>query len=383
MNRQAVHILHVVPTLSAGGLELALSRIVRGTSELGFRHSIVCLRGNAVIRNRFDSSVDIFCMHARPNELALPLRLRRIIKQIRPTVIHARNWSAWPDVALARLLVSPRVPLIFSFHGVSEASPMPLRRRLAFRALTPITTYIFTVSEATKQFLVGHVGLPARRVDVIPNGIDAAKFRPARRRAESIPRIIGTVGNLTPVKNQAMLIRACAELTAGGTDLEVRIAGVGPEKTHLLELAGGLNISDRVGLIGHVADIPAFLHELDAFVLCSDSEAHPNALLEAMACGLPCVGTRVGGVPEVLDDGRAGLLIEAGDQGALAGALAELLADPARRIALGQAGRDRVCRRYSLDQMTEAYAAVYMRRMRRGTILRQRSQSDGPRDTNA
>lgn len=336
-----------------------MSRVVRGTSELGFRHSIVCLKGSAVIRDRFDSSVDIFCMHARPNEVALPLRLRKIIKQVSPTVIHARNWGAWLDVALARFLVSPRVPLIFSFHGLASVGKIPLRRRLACRVLARITTRIFTVSEAARRVMSEVLGVRASPIDVIPNGVDTESFRPGASRKRRAAFVIGSVGSLTPVKNHALLIRAAAELIAGGQDVELRLAGEGPEREALESLAESLGIGSRVRLPGYVADIPGFLEQLDAFVLPSRSEAHPNALLEAMACGLPCVATRVGGVPEVLDNGNAGLLVDAGDGGALARALAELATDPARRAILGRAARDRACREYGLGCMIDRYASLY------------------------
>ena len=367
MNRQAVHILHVVPALGVGGMELALSRVVRGTSDMGFRHSIVCLKGDAVIRDQFDSSVAIFCMHARPNELGLPLRLRKIIKQVRPTVVHARNWGAWPDVALARLLVSPRVPLIFSFHGLDTSRRMPFRRRFACRILAGITQRIFTVSEASRRMLIEHVGLPARRIEVIPNGVDTESFRPGASRKRRAAFIVGSVGSLTPVKNHALLIHAAAALIAGGQEVEVRLAGEGLERDPLESLADSLGIAARVRLPGHVADIPGFLQRLDAFVLPSRSEAHPNALLEAMACGLPCVATRVGGVDEVLDAGRVGMLIEAGDQKALEDALARLAGRPELRAELGKAARQRVCERYSKDRMVDAYVSMYRELSRRAT----------------
>jgi glycosyltransferase involved in cell wall biosynthesis len=112
-------------------------------------------------------------------------------------------------------------------------------------------------------------------------------------------------------------------------------------------------------LTGRVSDIPSFLRDLDIFVLPSLGEAHPNALLEAMACGLPCVGTRVGGVPEAMEEGRCGLLIDAGDAQGLVSATSRLAGDADLRRELGLAARQRVCLAYSLDKMIEAYAALY------------------------
>jgi glycosyltransferase involved in cell wall biosynthesis len=114
-----------------------------------------------------------------------------------------------------------------------------------------------------------------------------------------------------------------------------------------------------VRLGGHVSDVASFLSQLDVFVLPSRSEAHPIALLEAMGCGLPCVGTRVGGIPEVLDDGNAGLLVADDDESSLGEVLAELAGDPDMRARLGRAARERVCRRYSLDAMIDRYVRLY------------------------
>ncbi|MDQ2696936.1 MAG: glycosyltransferase family 4 protein [Pseudomonadota bacterium] len=356
---QPLHVLHVVPTLRVGGMELALSRIVNGLAGRGITGSVVCLTGEPAIRDRFDAHVQVHCMHARPNEWGLPWRLRALLRRLRPQVIHARNWGAWPDIALARLSLYPPIPLIFSFHGLAGSGPMPWRQRLAYRLLARMTTRVFTVSQASRQFLVNHVGLPGAALDVIPNGVDTVRFRPAAGRVPGAMPVIGTVGSLAPVKNQALLIRAVGGLLARGLDVRLDIAGEGPEKTRLDELAHSLGIARRLRLLGHVADVPAFMNSLDIFVLPSDSEAHPNALLEAMACALPCVGTRVGGVPEVLGSCPSSLLIDAGDQAGLTAALAELVADPARRAALGRAGRECILRHYSMAQMMDAYAALY------------------------
>ena len=354
-----IHVLHVVPTLTVGGMELAMSRVTRALANNGMRHSICCLKGEAAIRSRFDASVRIHCLRGEPNDPMLPLRLRRLIRRLRPTIIHARNWGAWPDVALARLTTRPRVPLVFSFHGMDRPGPMPPRRRLACRALAGITTHLFTVSEASKRMLVEDVGLPARRIDVIPNGVDTGRFSPSPPRPERRPLVVGTVGSLTLVKNQGVLIRACARLVAAAIDVIVRLAGRGPEKKELSDLARSLRIHDRVRFAGHVEDVPAFLRDLDVFVLPSAAEAHPNALLEAMSCGLPCVASAVGGVPEMLEGGRCGVLVAPNDPAGLADALAQLARCPQRRFELARAARHRVCRQYGMDRMIGRYADLY------------------------
>ena len=354
------HILHVVPMLGPGGMELALSRVVNALVARGQRHSVVCLKGEADIADRFDPGVEIHCMHTGVNDLSLPWRLRRVIREVRPTVIHARNWGAWPDVAMARLLVRPRPALVFSFHGLtSSPGDIPLPRRLAMPVLARATTRLLTVSQAAAGVMSRMLKVPVSRIAVIPNGVDTERFSPSGERPVSKAVVVGTAGSLTAVKNQAMLVKACSALADRGLDVELRIAGEGPERDRLVQLAESRGLGRRMVLMGHVADVPAFLRELDIFVLPSLSEAHPNALLEAMACGLACIGTRVGGVPEVLDEGRCGLLVESGDTGGLVSAMAALAGDANRRRGLGVVARQRVRRAYGLDKMIEANAALY------------------------
>jgi len=353
---KTVHVLHVVPGLPPGGMELALARVVAGLP--GMRHTVVCLKGEAVIRDRFDALVPIHCLHARPNELGLPWRLARLIRELRPTVIHARNWSAWPDVAIARRMVRPRVPLVLSFHGQDAARAMPWRRRVVTRWVAASATRFFTVSQEARRFLVDGVGVAAERVEIIPNGVDLERFRPEPH-ARGGRFVVGTAGSLSSVKNHALLVRAYAALAGGGMDVGLRIAGEGPERPRLEALIRSLGLEGRVELAGHQEDVPAFLNGLDLFVLSSDSEAHPNALLEAMACGVPCVGTRVGGVPEVLGYGQFGRLVDAGDEGGLIEAMREVAEDRGAAEALGRAARERAVARYGMPQMLRAYEALY------------------------
>jgi glycosyltransferase involved in cell wall biosynthesis len=358
--KQNIHVLHIFPTLGIGGMELVMSRVVRELTWQGIRHSVVCLKGEPTIRDRFADSVPIYCMHAKPNDLTVPWRLWQLLRSVQPTVIQALNWSAWPDVALARLALPNPPPLIFGFHGLDISGPMPFRRRLASQLLAGITTKMFTVSEASKRLLIEHVGLPKNRVDVIPNGIDTTQLCPPNNVSKNNGTIvIGTVGSLSPVKNQSLLIRACAQLLKTGAHVDLCLAGEGSERPRLTQLTKSLGIGDHVHLLGHIEDIPGFLQNLDIFVLPSNSEAHPVALLEAMACELPCVATSVGGVAEILDYGRFGRVVKPEDEAGLVCAIAELAKNQKLRYILGRTARNRVCEEYSSHQMINAYSSMY------------------------
>ncbi len=364
----ATHVLHVVPTLGFGGMELAMARVIRGLVSVDMRHSIVCLKGDAVIGNLFGEDVPIYCMHSGSNDMSLPWRLWKLIRRTCPAVIHARNWSAWPDVALARLVMLPRSPLIFSFHGMDAAGVMPFRRRLASRVLASLTNHIFTVSQASRRTLVEQIGIPARRIKVIPNGVDTERFAPGPARSAGGRIVIGTVGSLTPVKNQSLLIRSVAQLISSGQDIDLRLAGNGPMKDELISLARELGIEDHVFFAGHVDDVPRFLHQLDIFALPSSSEQHPNALLEAMACGLPCAATRVGSVDEVLARGKYGIVLQSDDVSGMTDALIGLVQDINMRNCLGAAARGRVLERYTVEVMIRKYEDMYRTVSRSGRL---------------
>jgi hypothetical protein len=167
------------------------------------------------------------------------------------------------------------------------------------------------------------------------------------------------VGRLYPIKDPVLLLRAVGRLVAEGLDVEVDFAGVGPLDGALVQLAAELGMPDRLHLTGRVEDVPGFLAKLDIFVLPSELEAHPNALLEAMAAGLPCIATEVGGVPEISDHGQACWMIPAKDEAGLAARIRELARDSARREALGRSARARVLAHYPESAMLDAYEALY------------------------
>jgi glycosyltransferase involved in cell wall biosynthesis len=342
-------------------MELAMARVISGLTNDRMRHSIVCLKGEAEIADMLPPETNIFCMHAKPNELKLPLRLASLVRKVRPDVIHSRNWGAWPDMCLGRILACrwPPVPFIYSFHGLGKAGYMPWRRRAASKIMVHVTSHLFTVSRQSRDLMVSQWGWPAKRTEVIPNGVDTSKFFPnPHPRKDRL--VIGSVGNLRAVKNHALILKACAKLAQQGNDLEIRIAGEGEEREPLLQLAQRLDLVGRLSLPGKISDVAGFLNDLDIFVLSSDSEQHPNALNEAMACGVASISTRVGCVEDLLDNGRCGKIIEPGDVEGLAMAIRDLSTSESLRESFSEAGLLQVRVAYSLEVMLKKYKDFYM-----------------------
>jgi len=200
--------------------------------------------------------------------------------------------------------------------------------------------------------------VPARKIAVIPNGLSADQFQ-KRSRSPRPPRKVIVVANLRQEKGHDVLVDAAVTVLAQFPDATFEIVGGGPELQQLIARAESLRIRHAFAFQGHCEDVPARLAAADIFVLPSRSEAFPNAVLEAMAAGLPIVASGVGGILELVDHGRTGLLAPAGDPAALADRLMTLMANPALGSTLGAAAHAEAESRYSFDRMVASFDALY------------------------
>lgn len=354
-----VHVLHVVRTLGrSGGMERNLYRVVQTLAGRGIKHSIALLSDFEDVID-FGELAEVTRVVTGPNDPRLVLKLRALMQRIQPTVVHARNWGAWPDAALARMGVWPRPAMLFSYHGAEDSDRPPLKRKLAFQALTRSSNRMFAVSAAARDLVQDNFNVGFKTIEVIPNGVDTERFHPRATPRPKGPWVIGAAGRLHPIKNFPLILKAVARLPAPFGDVRVRYAGDGPQREELVTTARELGLEDRLELKGHVEDVPGFLRDLDVFVLSSDNEANPNALLEAMASGLPCVSCAVGGAVEVSNHGKAARLVPARDPEQMAQALTELLENAALRDTLGQQARAWVLEEYGQSTMMDRYEELY------------------------
>lgn len=238
-------------------------------------------------------------------------------------------------------------------------------QRQAYRCATKIVAN----SPAARQMLERE-GVAPGSIAVIPNGVDLASF------ADGGPprpvRTMITVANLRPEKNHETLLAALARLVGQHPELRVRIVGDGPRRAELEAVTRTLKLQDHVEFLGHRDDVPALLQQADVFVLPSRSEAFPNSAIEAMAAGLPVVASAVGGLLDLIEDGRTGVLIPPGDPEQLAAALRRLMANPALAATIGQTARAEVQRRYSFDRMVTAFERLYVDTLRTRAVARTR-----------
>lgn len=366
MARPVIHAVHVLDSLAVGGMENGVVNVVNATRDQ-VRHTVVTMTGLGPLSQRLPASVPVHCVEKRAGtDPGAVVRLSRLLRRLRPDVVHSRNWGAFDAVVAARLAGIRTV--VHGEHGREAADPEgrdPRRNRLR-RVLAPLVSRFVTVSVDLRRWLIATVRLPAHKVVTIHNGVDSDRFSPGdsveARDALGLPAaatVIGTIGRLDPVKDQAGLIVAFAGLAGSGSSPILAVVGEGPSRPALENEIRCRSLSDRVRLFGERTDVPTVLRALDVFVLPSRAEGMSNTILEAMATGLPVVATEVGGTPELVEADVTGRLVPPGDPNALEAALRAYVGDSCLRSLQGKAGRERVLQHFSLERMAQAHVSLY------------------------
>ena len=371
-------IAHVVYRFDVGGLENGVANLVNRLPAARFRHAVIALTEVTDFRRRIQrADVEFVALgKGAGHGIKLAPQLYRLFRRLRPSIVHTRNLAALEATLPAALA---RVPVrLHGEHGwdVSDPGGENRKNRLIRRLYRPFVTHYVALSADLERYLRQRVGVPAARVSQIYNGVDTARFvpPPVRSAIEGCPFaggdwLVGTVGRLAAVKNQAALVRAvaraCAQDSEAAARMRLVIVGDGPQRGEVEDALRASGVADRVWLAGARDDVAAILRGLDCFVLPSIAEGVSNTILEAMASGLPVVATGVGGNPELIDEGVSGRLVPAGDDDALAAVLLDCMRDGPRAQRLGRAARLTVERRFSLDRMAADYAGLYERLLAR------------------
>ncbi|MGI9119549.1 MAG: glycosyltransferase [Acidimicrobiales bacterium] len=278
-----------------------------------------------------------------------PNRLRRLIAAGNFDIVHTH--MPYPAVAARLAVRGPRPVLVHTEHNLWSRYRWPTywSNALTYHRNDAVLAVSQKVAESVTapRWKLGRAMPP---VEVLVHGIDpAAACRGQEARAKGRARlgidlgsvVVGTVGNFTAKKDHLTLLRAVSLLVGAGSDLILVLVGSGPLEPDLRAAVHGLGLETRVRFAGSRDDVLEILPAFDVFALSSRHEGLPIALLEAMASGVPCVATRVGGIPEVLDDGIHGLLVAPADPSVLADALGILLADRGLRAEMGARAAER------------------------------------------
>lgn len=366
-----IRVMHVVESLGVGGLENCLVNLVQRSDPSRFEHIVCAVRQLGPMAERLEGGrAQVLCLGQNGGKLSSQLHpLLRCIRQVKPHVVHSRNWGAIEAVIAARWAGS--CSAIHSEYGLdkSNCDRESLRRKCFRRLAFELAHRVFTVSSHLRELLARRTGFPARKIGVIHDGVDDLRFSPDAairadcRRELGIPDdvfCIGSIGRLDPVKDHLTLFRAAEQFGDSCPKWLALIVGDGPELPKLQAFVSARpTLKERVRFLGRTDRVSRILNALDAFVLPSLSEESSNSLLEAMATSLPVVATRTGGTPEIIRHDESGLLFPVGDYSQMAEYLSLLYGNTDCRRSLAKGALLRVREHFSLRAMVRQYEQLY------------------------
>ncbi len=326
----------------------------------GGRALVERARGTGVTTEQHPAVRDIIDPHTLRDMRAL----RRLVATGKPDVVnihYGQNYISLKDVIAARLARPPR--LVVTVHHPVPWSAMGGRKR-AMTRLAALLAHAVTVNSRAMRDILLEAGVPARKIHMLPPGVQVPTDLPDRDEARArlgLPGdtfVVGCVARLAPHKGVGDLVEAAARVPDPEGALRVVVAGDGPERAALARLAAR-RLGDRALLLGRVPDIGDVYAASDVLALPSHMEGFGLVYIEAAFHGVPSIGARAGGVPDVVLDGETGLLVPPGDPDALAAALARLRDDPELRRRLGEAARARAQAEFTEERMADRYASLF------------------------
>jgi glycosyltransferase involved in cell wall biosynthesis len=364
------HVLFIIDQLcETGGAERCLLNMIRLMPKGKFRCSLVTFK---IDRSGIFS--DLPCpLYVFPLQRTYDWNGLKVARAIR-NLIRSENVSIVHTFFETSDLFGGLVAKLSGAKLVSSRRDMGILRvpkhQLAYRLLNPMFDMVLTVSEQVRSFCLQSDGLSPRKVRTLYNGIeldriDAAKPTDELRtvlQLDGASHVVATVAHIRKVKGIDLLVRAAAQVCRELPRAQFLVIGDASDREYfreLQQLTASLGVASNVRFLGPSEAVFSILKVCDAFCLPSRSEGFANALIEAMACGLPCVATRVGGNAEALTDGHGGFLVASEDVTSLATKILVLLRDPVRARQMGEAGREVVERKFSAGSMMEQLVSLY------------------------
>ena len=358
--QQPIRVAFVIDDLSAAGTETQLLALLRTLDRDVVEPTLILLNGEGEESRALEpTTCPVIRLGvtklASAKALGAARHLHKLWKQSKPDIVQIYfHDSAYFALPVAKLAGVKQVLRVRNNLGYNQTKK---HQRLS-RVIRPWVSGFLTNTEAGREAIVQLDGLSAERVHVIENGVDLERFAiPSQREPGFVT--IGCVANLRTVKNIDGLMRVAKSILDKRPDVRFEVAGEGDQRPALESLHREINLGERFVLRGAISDIPGFLAKLDLAVLPSHSEGMSNAVLEAMAAGLPVLATDVGANAKLLQASGAGRVVPAGDMVQFEAALLELIDDPDTRAVMGQAAREHVEQLYSRNTMRQRFEQFY------------------------
>jgi glycosyltransferase involved in cell wall biosynthesis len=369
---RTITVCQLLHAMTVGGAEVLAARLARRLAG-PFRFVFACLDEVGPLGEELRTEgFQVVLVGRKPGlDWRCPVRLARLLDAERVDVIHAHQYTPFFYGMAARVGGASRRPILFTEHGRHQPDYPRPKRMIANRLLLSRRDRVVGVGGAVRQALIVNEGLPSRRVGVLYNGIDVDAFAAAANTSGSRTDARQTLGvgpddfvllqvaRLDYLKDHATALRTLAGVLPQLPNARLVLVGDGPERPAIEATIRDLNLGDAVRLAGQRGDVDRLLPAADLFLLSSTSEGIPLTVIEAMAAGLPVVATDVGGLREVVDDDRTGLLAPAKGDTALAEHVLRLAADPDLRRTMGIAGRARAKQYFDESRMADEYRRNY------------------------
>jgi glycosyltransferase involved in cell wall biosynthesis len=367
------HVMQCIVSLAPGGAESLALTILEKADVRGSVCGLV--RGTGALIPAIESRG--LPWHALlsnpPRRFAVWKALAGVLRREKVDVAHVQAGYLLSFVLPAAFMAGVRV--VYTEHAKHSLEQQPMLRRMV-RLCAPFLHAVTCVSENLKSFMVERVGINARRIQVIPNGVDLGRFTRVEQSPDTrglLPEnwggpditVFGNVARFSEAKDHPGLLRAFDAVRRRYPGARLLLVGDGETRPDIEALVDGLDLGDFVRLTGMRRDVPALLGLMDVFVLSSMREGMPISVLEAMAAGLPVLSTDVGGIGEVVQDGVTARVVAPLDVPALAGGLAWMLENPAARAEMAARGRALIHGQYGHERMVERYFQLYAEAGRR------------------
>ena len=361
----AIHICHVFPDFERGGSEVRTASVMNGLGS-DFRHTVVALGGNTGCRAHVDAAVDVTYVDVARSDGRKPgaRELGKRLKAMQPDLLLTYNWGAM-DAGIGAVLrrIRPWVQVLDGFTA-EEAERQLLRRRLMRSFFYRRADAVVCVSRNLERIALELWKIARERVLYLPNGVDTEHFSPGSGASvrdalgAGDDCLVGTIANLRPEKDPALLLEAFGRL-----EVPAHLAYVGRAAHYrdtLHARAKELGIAERVHFLDKVDDTTPYHRAFDIFALSSRTEQMPLTVMEAMACGKPIVGTDVGDVKAMVA-GENRPFVVGREPSVFAAALSAVAGDRELRATLGERNRARAVEEFRLDAMVEAFRQLFQR----------------------
>ena len=366
-------VLYLVDNLGPGGSQRYVAELARHAASFGVRPHVCSAKEGGVFHEELirEGTPLLFAPFRKlygPDGFRALSTLTRYIRTHRIDVVHTFQTNANILGTLAARIAGRRVVTTRRDMGDFGMRGSPRLAVFETLVINRLAHRIVANSRAAMEAAAANEGIPEKKLGLIYNGIDCGRFRPELekgpwRRTLGVPEtsscVFGIVAGHRPVKAVETAIRAFARVRVSHPDAFLLLVGDGPERSALEALVRNLKLEASALFLGAREDVENLLPAFDVFLNSSKSESFSNAILEAMAAGLPVVATRVGGNPESVADGATGFLVIPGDPVVMGAAMAILAADPELRRRMGRAGRERVETLFSKERSFSELARLY------------------------